>query len=482
MKKNHRQAFTLIELIVTVAIVAIISVVVFTNLRGGNSQADLNSATTEIVASLREAQSQAMSGNEDATWGVYFQNGSGTPSFFAVISSSTYNTSTIISQYPLPPDIAFVTSSLSQGSSLTVSFQPIGGGSFASTTKTIAVYLTSEPSLQEYISVTDEGQVSYGTACNGAIQEWQTTAALPTTVNTGGAVTADGYVYLIGGYYGVFPSSTVSYAQVNSSTGALGPWSTAGTLPTALRYTTAVTSNGYIYDLGGYNNSSVFITSTYYAQVNSSTGLTGAWATSTTPLPVASGWAENYPAVASNGYIYWAVGQDTATSTIYYTQVNSSTGALNPWSTTTMLPITTSDDYLVANNGYIYALGAFGTSTIYYAQVNTNTGALGPWLTTGAAPIQPFGPDTGAQPVVNNGILYLIGGYYNGIGSSTVYYAPFNSNATLGSWSVASTLLVPFGSQQIVYPDLVSNGDVYMIAPQLGSTATSAVYYAPLCP
>ena len=159
MSSSKRTAFSLIELLVVVGIVAVIGIAVVVNLNAPKASADLLGTAKQMTSVLRQAQSQAMSDQQGNIWGVYFSNPSTGDSFYAIISSSTYSSATVVSQYDLPSDVGFVTSTLPQGSSLTVQFTSPSGASSASTS--VAIYLTSDPSLQENVVVLGNGQVSY---------------------------------------------------------------------------------------------------------------------------------------------------------------------------------------------------------------------------------------------------------------------------------------------------------------------------------
>ncbi len=157
--RNKDFGFTIVELLVVLALVAAIAVVAGINLFGNRNKTDLASATQDIVASLRQAQSNAMSQNQNTAWGVYFNNATNTTPFFALISSSTYQTSTVAGQYPLPKSVLYDTATLASGASTTISFAQVTG--FASASKTIRIYIGSQSSLSSTISIASSGAVSY---------------------------------------------------------------------------------------------------------------------------------------------------------------------------------------------------------------------------------------------------------------------------------------------------------------------------------
>ena len=160
MKKSlSRRAFTLVEIFVTIAILVIVAVFVFSNLLGGRNQADLSSATNQIVASARQAQSQSMAGSGSVTWGIHFANVTNTAPFYALFTGSSYASGTVQGRYPLPPTVNYITSTLPVGLSEDITFSKITGVSSASTS--IGLYLISNPSIHQYISISGLGQIGY---------------------------------------------------------------------------------------------------------------------------------------------------------------------------------------------------------------------------------------------------------------------------------------------------------------------------------
>lgn len=61
-QKKTRKGFTLVEMLLTVAIIGILSAVVLVNLRGGRDQKDVELAAREIAAGIKEAQNNALAG------------------------------------------------------------------------------------------------------------------------------------------------------------------------------------------------------------------------------------------------------------------------------------------------------------------------------------------------------------------------------------------------------------------------------------
>jgi hypothetical protein len=133
------------------------------------------------------------------------------------------------------------------------------------------------------------------------------------------SVTANGYIYVMGGNDNGTVINTVYNAKLNSD-GSVGTWSTnTNALPQDIYQGSSVTTNGYVYYIGGYgspNPSDI----TYYAKLNSD-GSVGTWSTNTNALPQKL-WSAS--SITANGYVYViggvGGGAGTALDTVYYAQ------------------------------------------------------------------------------------------------------------------------------------------------------------------
>ena len=61
-KQNRKKAFTLVELMVVVAITAMVTVMVFTNMRSGGRSGDISASVEKLAGVLKQAQMMALSG------------------------------------------------------------------------------------------------------------------------------------------------------------------------------------------------------------------------------------------------------------------------------------------------------------------------------------------------------------------------------------------------------------------------------------
>ncbi len=141
--------------------------------------------------------------------------------------------------------------------------------------------------------------------------------------------------------------------------------------------------------------------------------------------------------------------------------------------TTTALPTATSSATSVVYNGYVYEIGGCAstcpTSTVDYAPLNSN-GTVGSWTATTPLPAT----TEQATSVVYNGYVYEIGGRPSSSSApiTTVDYAPIQSNGTLGAWTATTSLpTATYEATSVVY-----NGYVY----EIGGAIVATVDYTPI--
>jgi N-acetylneuraminic acid mutarotase len=179
---------------------------------------------------------------------------------------------------------------------------------------------------------------------DGTTGAWQTSAnVLPHGVQDTTSAIYNDYVYVIGGNAfdtassNFYISDAVYYAHLNSD-GTTGAWQTsANVLPQALNNSSAVSANGYVYVLGGYSEeASMVVNSVYYAHLNSD-GTTGAWQTSAQVLPQTLGYSG---VVEANGYVYTFGGFNgtDVLDSVYFAALSSPVTAVPSSSITSLKP------------------------------------------------------------------------------------------------------------------------------------------------
>lgn len=131
-----KKGFTLVELLVSLGIIAIIATISVIGLSGYRSGDVLASATKQVGALLREAQSNAMAQSQGAAWGVHLDNTTTTAAFYSLFytMSGTYASSVQVNRALLPSGVCYASSSVAVGSSTDIIFSGISGLPSASAT------------------------------------------------------------------------------------------------------------------------------------------------------------------------------------------------------------------------------------------------------------------------------------------------------------------------------------------------------------
>ncbi|MBI2018940.1 hypothetical protein HYS96_04535 [Candidatus Daviesbacteria bacterium] len=306
---------------------------------------------------------------------------------------------------------------------------------------------------------------AFNSGQDGSLAAFTTNAnALPAIRSTQVSVTANGYIYAIGGYDDTNAQSTVYYAKLNNN-GSIGTWSTTTALP-AIRYApSSAAANGYIYVLGGNPlDGSGAKDTVWYAKVNRD-GTLGGW-TTTTVLPIS---VNLQASVIANGYIYLIGGQPGLTS-VYYAKLNAD-GSVGSWTTNSnSLNGGRHEFSALVSNGYVYVFGGLNSlgqliDTVEYAALNVD-GSTGAWATTTALPATRRGTAAGTA----NGYVYVAGGNP----STTVYYARPASNGTISAWTTNSNSL----PAAVMDPSYVMANGYFYVLGGINGTSQTAVYYA----
>jgi hypothetical protein len=132
-------------------------------------------------------------------------------------------------------------------------------------------------------------------------------------------------------------------------------------------------------------------------------------------------------------------------------RAGNATGSLDAWSSSTVIPGGLYLHGSVAYNGFLYLLGgrpngaASPVATVYYAPINTN-GTIGAWATTTSM----LNTRDSFEALAYGGFLYAIGGQTSG---SSVDYAPINTDGTIGSWTSTNGLTsgLTYGHSAVAY-------------------------------
>ena len=100
------KAFTIIEILIVMAIIGVLIGFGFANLNFG-SRNDLNLSVNEIVAALRNAQSNSMTQEKGSEWSVHFENPPSNKGFYEIYKESIYSSANVVSHINLRETVKF---------------------------------------------------------------------------------------------------------------------------------------------------------------------------------------------------------------------------------------------------------------------------------------------------------------------------------------------------------------------------------------
>ncbi len=309
---------------------------------------------------------------------------------------------------------------------------------------------------------------------NGTLGTWQTTTALPAGLSESAGVAYSGYLYMIGGIDNTGSPTGNLMAPINTN-GTIGAW-TATTSPTTPTYEdTAVVDNGYLYVLGGTNSSGSASAFMGYAPINAN-GTLGTWTATTSLTPARF----EHASVAYNDKVYVIGGVNSAGTLLNDVQLASLNvgGQMGDWVDPGTFTTSRFAQSSVAYNGFLYILGGESTSAalndVQVSSFVSGSGYPAGFNTTTSFTTARFAHSS----VAYNGFIYVIGGsQLNGTALNDVQVAPINSNGTVGTWTTTTA----FPNPRFYHSSVVSNGHLYVIGGVLqGGAATNDVEEAPI--
>lgn len=300
---------------------------------------------------------------------------------------------------------------------------------------------------------------------NGSLGAWSSTTSFSGVRGSAAAVTYGNYMYILGGEYNNYASSRndIQYAAIKAD-GTLGSWVSAGTMTTERSGMGSVAYNGYLYITGGNDTSGNIYNLAQKAKINDD-GTLGAW-TNEPNLPTVLSAGLN-SATFYNGYIYIAGGWNggwtgvaTQTDIVYYARIQAN-GSLSPWRTTTSFSTTRQVGALLAYNNRLYILGGEkADNTNYYSDVQyaviNSPGSTTPFATSGNTFTT---TRRGAQTLVYNGYLYVMGGDNGSTPVNTIQVASIASDGTIGSFSATTA----FTTNRTYFAAVAYGGYMYVM-------------------
>lgn len=294
------------------------------------------------------------------------------------------------------------------------------------------------------------------------ISGWAADTSLPAALYDSSVVVTKNRVYLLGGYQGSSPSSTVYTAAIDIN-GIVGAWSTTTSLPAALGGSQAILTKSRIYLLGGVSLS--YRNWVYTAPV-SDDGIIGTWV-SDTGLPAALGRSQ---AVITKNRVYLLGGfSGTGASNTVYTAPISESGVIGTWATDTSIPGVLGSSQAVVTKNRVYLLGGqvVSASALVYTAAISDEGIIGVWSSGTSLPA----PRVSAQSVVTNNEVYLIGGD----ATTTVIRAQVDTDGMIGSWGSGTSIPGELSRSQVI----TTASKISLLGGLSGLSNVSTVYSAP---
>lgn len=250
---------------------------------------------------------------------------------------------------------------------------------------------------------------------NGNVTAWTSNPNhYPQAINGQSCVAYSGYVYCVGGMYDEAGDDVAAsyYAQLGS-TGQVGSWNSTTDYPIPVDSQSCITSSSYIYCVGGTNETegssadAAMSNSVWYAHLSSS-GISP-W-TRSTAYP---GGIYYQRCFTASGYIYCLGGVDDSGNSVdsaYYAPLTPL--GVGAWSQTTAYPVQAVDQACAVSSGYVYCVGGLTevgaspsfTNAVYYASISS--GGIGTWKQVADFPLS-----VATHCVVSSGNVYCVGGF-----------------------------------------------------------------------
>lgn len=151
-RKLFRSGFSLIEILVVVAIVAALAVVALLSLTAMRDRLVLNDARSALAFHLEESKARAVAGLGSESHGVYFGG-----NMYAQFTGDEYEDDESATEYPLDPRLTISTDILDDEE--VIVFSRITGTTDEAVTVTIS--LNNDPTKTRVIVIGEGGDISY---------------------------------------------------------------------------------------------------------------------------------------------------------------------------------------------------------------------------------------------------------------------------------------------------------------------------------
>ncbi|MBP8994728.1 MAG: prepilin-type N-terminal cleavage/methylation domain-containing protein [Bacteroidales bacterium] len=157
IKNKLQKGFTLVELIISIALIAIIVGISFSNLGGHQEKLEVDLEAEKIVAYLRETRNRAIAGQDDSSWGIHFVNTS-SDDYYNLFKGLTFSTSAIVETRFLSNKIQFLIPAINE--SVDVVFLK-SSGELSSSEKIIVLQSIINSEITSTIEINKLGQINY---------------------------------------------------------------------------------------------------------------------------------------------------------------------------------------------------------------------------------------------------------------------------------------------------------------------------------
>lgn len=209
---SRRAGFTLLELVIVVAIMSILAAVGFVSLSGFRGKQNLKKTTDEVVAAIIGTQKRSISQDAGKRWNMRFSNTTSSGSQFVVFSGLSYATSAVDRAYGLGRNMQF--SEPSTGNLFDATFAPITGA--LPSKKTISIVTGKSDGLVGDIVLNTAGRVTERIE-NGLVGYWHFDEGVSTSTYDASGMGNNGTLYSSSTICANPPTSTCPTWQTGAS-------------------------------------------------------------------------------------------------------------------------------------------------------------------------------------------------------------------------------------------------------------------------
>ena len=346
---------------------------------------------------------------------------------------------------------------------------------------------TNSHTCSNYSAATEHAFVN-NAGSGASTATWSSTTGFTTARRGHLSVAYKDNIYILGGCTAIDGNGTCTnylsdtqYAKIGSD-GSVGSWTSQTSLPTSLWRASATEENGYIYVSGGVKGDGSFSSDVIYARINSDGTLSSNSCGTAVTWCSATSLADSryiHASTSYNGYVYISGGLSAGGSNkSYYGQIGAN-GNISSWSTGQNLPEDRVWVRMTSYNGYLYLVGGCTTgactgttnyrSTVLISKLNGN-GSMDAWTYGSAMPVNL----RLVVPVATNGYLFAYGGQNDDQVNAAPFYAPINSDGTLGKWSQSTN---DTGINAFDHTAVAVNGFLYSLGGNVGGSISNSVRY-----